>query len=203
MCFEDFPTKEEADAFEAQLLQAWPHLRDDDAPATSGISLYAQPYDISACGFFFRSAAEYNAKVSTLRSDYGLPVEEFEIQFIDGRELDAALFKALGIHQGNFPAFLSACADWDDEQKIRVIVAAGECGYSFDPAADDPDALDVDLYELDSLHALAVQFVEDGLFGDIPEQVQAYLDYDAITRDLGMDYAEIRIAGRGFVYRCG
>lgn len=138
----------------------------------SGILLHAQPYDISAQGFFFRSLEEYQQKSSVLRNDYGVPVEEFEIQFIDGEDIDCDLFKALGVHQGNFDAYLTACADWDESQKLKVIIAVGDCGYRFDPATGDPDDLDVDLYEMDSL------------------------------RDLGMDYSEIRIAGTNYIYRC-
>ena len=168
----------------------------------SGIVLHAQPYDISAQGFFFHSLEEYRQKSSALRNDCGAPVEEFEIQFIDGDDIDCDLFKALGVHQGNFGAYLTACADWDETQKIKVIIAVGECGYRFDPATGDPDDLDVDLYEMDSLRDLAYAFVDEGLYGDIPEHIRHYLDYDAIARDLGMNFSEIRIADTNYIYAC-
>ncbi len=50
---------------------------------------------------------------------------------------------------------------------------------------------------------LAIRFVEDGLFGDVPESFQYYIDYDAIARDLAMDYGEVTIAGERLIYRCG
>ena len=53
--------------------------------------LFAQPYDISAQGFYFSSAEEYQTKVAKTRNDFGFPVEEYEIQFIDGDNLDAHL----------------------------------------------------------------------------------------------------------------
>ena len=56
---------------------------------------------------------------------------------------------------------------------------------------------------MDSLRELAEHFVDDGLFGEIPERLQFYLDFDAIARDLGLDYAETEIAGIRLVYRCG
>jgi antirestriction protein len=62
--------------------------------------------------------------------------------------------------------------------------------------------LDVDVYEMDSLRDLAQHFVEEGLFGDIPERLQYYIDYDAIARDLSADYSEVRIAGKTLIYRC-
>ena len=37
--------------------------------------------------------------------------------------------------------------------------------------------------------------------GDIPEHLQFYIDYDAIARDLAVDYSEIVIAGEYLIYR--
>ena len=126
----------------------------------SEVLLHAQPYDISANGFYFHSYEEYQQKSSTLRNDYGASVEEFEIQFIDGDDLDCDLFKALDIHQGNSDAFFTACEEWDEDQKIKVIIAVDEASYSFDLYKDDPDDFDIELYELDSLRDLAKQFIE-------------------------------------------
>ncbi len=53
------------------------------------------------------------------------------------------------------------------------------------------------------MRALAEQFVEEGLFGDIPKRLQFYIDYDAIARDLAVDYSETVIAGSRIIYRCG
>lgn len=165
-------------------------------------TLHAQPYDISATGFFFESAEEYHTKREQCRNDFGGQVEEFEIQFIDGGEIDCALFKALSVHQGSFEGFLDACEDWSEDQKLRVIIAVGECGFSFDPATDDPDDLDVDIYEMRNLEELAQHFVDEGLLGDIPENLQHYIDYYALSCDLGMDYSETSIAGQNLIYRC-
>jgi len=52
------------------------------------------------------------------------------------------------------------------------------------------------------MRELAEQFVEEGLFGDIPENLQHYIDYEAIARDLAMDYGEAVIDGSNVVYRC-
>lgn len=164
--------------------------------------LFAQPYDISANGFYFETVEEYNEKSSKLRNSYGQPVEEFELQFIDGESIDADLFKALGVHQGNFSTYLEAAKEWSEDDKIKVIIAVGEAGYEFDLGKDMPDQFDVDLYQMDSLKELAEQFVEEGLYGEIPKALQYYIDYEAIARDLGMDYSEIRIDGTNYIYRC-
>lgn len=164
---------------------------------------FAQPYDISATGFYFESAAEFQEKMSKARNDYGLPVEEFEIQFIDGEAIDAALADAWEINQANIPGFMEVVDDWDENEKRRFIIAVGECRYTFDPAADQPDDLDVDIYHVDSMRELAEQFVDEGLFGEIPEHLAHYIDYDAIARDLSADYSETTVAGERLIYRCG
>ncbi len=101
-------------------------------PKTTMTTLYAQPYDISATGFYFKDAVEFEAKAARARNAYGQPVEEFEIQFIDGEAADAGVFNAVGVHQGNVAAFFDTVADWTDDEKIKVIIAVGEVGYSFD-----------------------------------------------------------------------
>ena len=164
-------------------------------------TLYAQPYDIAACGFYFDSIDTYTSQAERLRNDYGQPVEEFEIQFIDGDLLDCELFNALGVHQANIEGYFEAVEDWSERQKITVIIAVGEAGYDFDLGKDDPDKFEVDLYEVDSLRDLAIQFVEDGFYGDIPKPIENYLDYDAIGRDLGMDFGTITVNSTRFAYR--
>lgn len=164
------------------------------------ITLHAQPYDISAKGFFFTSAKDYDEKVKSLRNAYGGPVEEFEIQFIDGERIDCDLANAIGINQANFRDYLDCVEAWEDWEKINVIIAVGECGYEFYPQ-DDPDHYGIDHYHVESMRELAEQFVDEGLFGDIPENLQFYIDYDAIARDLAVEYSEIEIAGERLIYR--
>ncbi|MEO1610569.1 MAG: antirestriction protein ArdA [Pseudomonadota bacterium] len=164
--------------------------------------LYAQPYDISAIGIYFTDADDYLAKASACRNDFGQPVEEFEIQFIDGEAIDAALAEAWDLNQINFARFLDIVDDWDDHDKERFIIAVGECGYDFDPDGVNPNDFDVDLYAVDSLKELAEQFVDEGLFGPIPEPLAFYIDYDAIARDLAVDYAMTDIAGQRYAYAC-
>ncbi|MEO0486256.1 MAG: antirestriction protein ArdA [Pseudomonadota bacterium] len=165
------------------------------------IQLYAQPYDISARGFYFESYEEYRAKAEKAVNDYGQNVEEFEIQFIQGKQIDCELASAIGINQANLKRFFECAEAWDDYEKVTVIIAVGECGYTFEEDTR-PDDFDLDIYECDSLKELAEQFVDEGLFGDIPERLQFYIDYEAVGRDLGMDYAETEIAGNHLIYRC-
>lgn len=164
--------------------------------------LYAQPYGLSATGFYFKTEKEYKKTVNALRNEYGDPVEEFEIQFIDGDAIDCDLAKAIGLNQANLARFFEIVDEWEEWEKQQVILAVGECGYQFDDGTA-PDDFDVDIYDVNSMRALAEQFVEEGLFGDIPERLQFYIDYDAIARDLAVDYSEAVIASSRVIYRCG
>lgn len=164
--------------------------------------LYAQPYDIAAIGFYFETAEEYKKSANTLRNDYGDPVEEFEIQFIDGEGTDCDPAQAIGLNQANFARYFEIIDEWEEWEKRLVILAVGECGYQFDDDTS-PSGFDIDIYDVDSLRELAEQFVEEGLYGDIPESLQFYIDYEAIARDLAVDYSETVIAGSRIIYRCG
>lgn len=166
------------------------------------VTLHAQPYDISACGFYFESFEDYIGKAAKARNDYGAPVEEFEMQFIDGERIDCELAKAIGLSQANIKRYFALLDAWDDDDKTCVILAVGECGYDF---TDDtqPDDFELDIYPNWSLRDLAEDFVREGLFGEIPERLECYLDFDAIARDLSADYTETEIAGTRLVYRCG
>ncbi len=39
------------------------------------------------------------------------------------------------------------------------------------------------------------------VYGPIPESLQFYINYDAIVRDLAVEYSEITIAGEKLAYR--
>ena len=165
------------------------------------LMFYAQPYDLAATGFYFEDAETFETKSRALKNDYGETVEEFEIQLIEAERLDIELFKALGIHQGNIRAFIATLRAWADWQKLNIILAVRECGYSFDMESDDPDGFDITVYYAESLKEFAEQFVDEGLFGDIPEHLENYIDMDAIAADLRHDYSETSIAGIGLIYR--
>ena len=164
--------------------------------------LYAQPYDIEATGFFFNSAEDFAEKAAANVNRFCAPVEEYEIQFIDGEDIDAALANAVGLHQGDVAAFFEKIEDWDEQDKRVVIIAVGECGYDFNWRSTEPGDFDLDIYEIESLRELAEHFVDEGLFGEIPERLAFYIDLDAIARDLAVDYSEVTIAGTHLIYRC-
>jgi len=165
-------------------------------------TLYAQPYDISATGFYFDCTEDYFAKAKNLCNSYGQPVEELQIQFIDGDCIDAALADAWGLSQWSFDGFFKAADEWSEYEKHCFIIAVGECGYEFDPHTVNPDDFDIIIYHCDTMKELAEQFVDEGYYGDIPASLANYIDYEAMAYDLSIDHSEITIAGKHFIYTC-
>lgn len=166
-------------------------------------TFYAQPYDITAEGFYFTSTEEFRDCAAKTRNQCGLPVEEFEIQFVDGEAIDAALAHALDVHQGNVAYFFEREIEWDKHDKCVAIIATKECGYSLDLECCDPGSFDIDIYDVSDLRELAEMFVDDGLYGDIPEHLANYIDYEAIARELAEHFSETCIAGTRLIYCCG
>lgn len=161
------------------------------------ILLFAQPYSLDASGFYFNNYDDYVSKSSKLKNSFGDPVEEFELQFIDGDSLECLLFKALRVSQVTLKAYLTFIDTADNDEMIKIIIA-DDAGYTVD--LDDLD-FDIDIYPNINIRELAEQFLDDGLFGEIPENIASYIDYDAVARDLGYDYSEITIDGVNYTYR--
>ena len=160
------------------------------------IQLHAQPYNIDATGFYFDTPDAYEAKSTNLKDRYGCPVEEFEIQFIDGDDIECELAKVMNLNQANMARYFELIDECDEHELIKIIIGLSE-GYDLDKF--DPDG--VDIYEVESLADLADRFIDEGLYGEVPEHLRNYLDTERMGRDLGYDgYVEITIAGKRLVY---
>ncbi|APG62022.1 hypothetical protein LPB140_03415 [Sphingorhabdus lutea] len=104
---------------------------------------HATPYDISATGFYFSTYDEYAEKAAIHRNEHGDPVEEYEIQFIDGDNL--RLFNAVGVNQANLQNWFDKFKDLDGDDAIKAIYLAEDLGYRLEDALDRLD--DVHLFE--------------------------------------------------------
>ena len=173
-----------------------------------GLRLFAQPYDLCAAGFYFDTFEEYKAKAAKHVNSYGQPVEEYEIQLIDGKALEIALFEAVKPNQSTLSAFFFAVETWDDDETVRACIVYGDglntCQFDGYNPWNDSVSQDLDIYENVTFTELAEQFVDDGLLGEIPEHLSYYIDYEAIGRDLRHDgYTEVDVAGTQYIYRAG
>lgn len=153
---------------------------------------HAQPYDTSKQGFYFTDWDSYIAGVETSGA------EEFELQFIDGG--DAQLFNACEINQATLCTWFDDVECLDDWRKVCLF-------YLMDNniCSDLTDALD----KIDdvSISQCTLREAAEDLFNeyyrhDVPEQVRAYIDYDAFARDcrLGGDIDEFDFNGE--TYTC-
>ena len=162
------------------------------------VTLYAQPYNLDANGFYFGSMAEYTEKSEGLTDRYGSLVEEFEIQFIDGSNEDVQLFSACSVNQCNLEQFFTLVDEFDDREKAALFYLTNVNGQSMEDAINKLD--DVCLYE-GYLKEAAEELFDECYAHVIPENLHCYIDYEAFARDceLGGDMYEFNFAGNTYI----
>jgi len=154
--------------------------------------LYAQPYNIDACGFNFASVHIFNAKVAKCFDAYGSAVEEFELQYLDGD--DGQLFEACRIHQGDLATWFDDIETLDRQEKAALFYLVDQVGYRLNEALEK--LADVRISECSLIDA-ATQLFDDCYLSEVPEAVRNYIDYDAFANDcsIGGDMCEFRFDG--------
>ncbi len=161
-------------------------------------TLHAQPYNLDANGFYFDTIEEFEEKCEKARDSFGLPVEEFEIQFIEGDAENAQLFDAAGINQATIEFFIEEIMDLGDYQKPALY-------FLFDQGYDLEDALgkidDVMIQE-GNLEEAAEALFDEIYLHEIPENLRSYIDYKSFARDCEYsgDFREFEFSGT--TYTC-
>ena len=112
--------------------------------------------------------------------------EDHEEWFITDYEAEFTIDEYSDIDTLNEMA--AAFNDLDESDMIKVKYLIEHHGYNTMDAINKIE--DVELYEDTSLNDLAYEFIDEGLFGEIPESIANYIDHDAIARDLAYDYDE-------------
>jgi hypothetical protein len=141
-------------------------------------TLYANPFNINAAGFYFESVEAFIEKSTNLTDRYGNTVEEFEIDFIDGD--DATLFIASGINQANLNRWFDDIETLDDQEKINLYCLLTVAGYKLGEALvklDEPSITQ------SSLRDAAEELFDECLMNEVPENIRYYVDYDKFARD--------------------
>lgn len=163
-------------------------------------SYYAHPYDYHASGFYFKSTEEFEQKYNNNVNEFGQPVEEYELHFSGGEKIDDKIFNDLSIHAGNIDAFIDLMEELTHYEKVLLYIAIKQ-GFKIDLKDYDPYEFDITLYEFDSMHELVEHFIEEGIYGDIPDNILCYLNYDQMAYELSIDYTETKIDGKNYIYR--
>lgn len=153
---------------------------------------FAQPYNFDAVGFYFDTLESYAGQSENLLDAFGNPVEEFEIQFIDGD--DCELFSACGINQANLSVWFDDITGLSDNEKTALFYLCGISGCNLENALDKLD--EVNLSE-GNLKDVAERLFDEFYLNDVPESVRAYIDYEKYARDceLGGDMTEFDFNG--------
>jgi hypothetical protein len=159
--------------------------------------LHANPYTPDARGFNFSTAEDFTIRASALRDRFGSPVEEFELQYLDGE--DGQLFEACKIHQGNLDTWFDDIETLEDYEKAALFYLVDQAGYRLDQALEKLE--DVCISECSLIDA-ASELFDECYLPEVPEAVRNYIDYDAFARDcrLGGDMCEFIYAGT--TYTC-
>ena len=159
---------------------------------------HAQPYSLDAEGFYFNDMEDYQTKYDANHDCFGLPVEEYEIQFIDGETADAQLFSAAGIDQATLERFFDEVEPLDNHEKAALYFLLQQ-GYKLDDAIDKID--EVTIQEGCAKDA-AEQLFDEIYLDQIPEALQCYIDYDAFTRDCECSGEFVEFNFDGTTYTC-
>lgn len=160
-------------------------------------TLYANPYNIDATGFYFNDADEFIGKSANLTDRNGNPVEEFEIDFIDGD--DAALFDACAINQANLNTWFDDIETLDDQEKTNLYYLLSVAGYTFSQALDKIDEPSI---TQSSLRDAAEVLFDECWLHDVPESIRYYIDYDKFARDCEMGGDMVEFEYNNQTYTC-
>ncbi|WP_035383106.1 antirestriction protein ArdA [Ferriphaselus sp. R-1] len=167
-----------------------------DAHQKAYPEFYAQPYNLDARGFYFTTTEEFETLSSQCVDAYGLPVEEFEIQFIDGTSAEADLFRACSVNQANLGQFLALLDETDDHQ-LPALAYLCDLGYSMEQAMNSMD--DVTIFH-GNLSDAAEELFDECYLHQIPEHLHAYIDYDCFANDcqISGDMVEFEFGGETY-----
>ena len=160
-------------------------------------TLYANPYNIDAGGFYFENADEFTEKAQNLTDRYGNHVEEFEIDVIDGD--DAALFNACGINQANLNIWFDEIEALDEHEKINLYYLLNVAGYTLSQAIDK---LDEPSIIQSSLRDAAEELFDECWLHSVPESIRFYIDYDKFARDCEMGGDMVEFEYNNQTYTC-
>lgn len=161
------------------------------------VRLFANPYDISAQGFYFSSPEDFESQY-----EGHLPTEEYEIDFIDGTAAELALFNAMKVTQAALDEYFELISELDDDDMAQVSVCyLLENGIATDAADAVKRSSDLTIFE-GTLKDYAWEYLEDCVFTkETPDIFRNYFDVEAFARDieLGGDVTTFEWCGRHFV----
>ncbi|OQS44837.1 antirestriction protein ArdA [Chromobacterium haemolyticum] len=152
----------------------------------TALTLHAQPYSLNERGFYFKSFEEYEAKYAeNVSKETGLPVEEYEIQLIDGYADDEFAFEAMKVNQCNIEEFFEAAervSELVEDEKAAVKYLMQHLQKSFEEALEECE--DISIYR-GTLTEVGMELAEaSSLLDGVPDEVSRYFNYESYARDI-------------------
>ena len=160
-------------------------------------SYHANPFDLSASGFYFDDYSSYLTQAKKHKNQYGDPVDEFEIENINGTNYQ--LFNALGINQANLKEWFTDFEQLDGDDLIKAVYLAEYTGADISDILDNLD--DVSLFE-GTATEFAEEYIDDcGLLSELPEHLHYYFEVEAFARDMVLsgDITEVEIMNTHYI----
>lgn len=148
------------------------------------LELFAQPYNIDATGFTFSTFEEYEELRQDTTDLFGFPVEEFEIQYIDGRPFEAVLASLMRLHQGNLQEFFELIEELEHEPEITEKIIALDKLFVTLTADEIRQAVDEMILFEGTLREYAEEYIASTGVLDAIGFLDRYIDYPAFGRDL-------------------
>jgi len=138
--------------------------------------LYAQPYSTEYTGFYFNSTESFDDGMEKLNK---CGCEEVEIQFIDGEDHLCTLAKSLPIHQGDIAFWFDELEELDASAITSICFLLDDIGYNIKDALERYE-------EVYMHHGTAEDYAQELIeeTTQIPENLQYYIDYKAVARDM-------------------
>lgn len=153
---------------------------------SSRTMLCATPYDTSAPFWYFSSYEEYENKYK----EYD-PIEEYEIQFIDGSRFAGKLCKKMGDESlYEVKKYFDLLEKYEEEvesDEHKMVSFIHLCDTTNDDVGDILDSLDEVTVYAGKPKDVAYDLVKDSydhIFEDNPILL-SYFDYEAYARDMG------------------
>lgn len=151
---------------------------------TTMTELFANPYDTSVTGFHFTSNEEYQDKSSKLINDYGHPIEEFEIEFIEGDLSE--LFSVCNITQCTLDLWFDDIESLTEPEQTEIYYRCDQLGEATQQALNNINS-DGYIFSGSALD-YALEYINDlGIIDCIPESIQRYFNHEAYARDLELN----------------
>jgi hypothetical protein len=144
------------------------------------MEFYADPESRAFVGFSFDSPEEYDEKYARYFKKYR--TEEYDIQFINGTNEEAAIANAARVSQGNLHKFFEIMDSMEAYRLPAFYYLLSNMGMDLEEAAEKVDELS---FREGDAKAWAESFIDDmGGVGKLSKETQEqYFDYDSFAHD--------------------